>query len=81
MLFDPEVDVAMNDLRKKCRLEYTGGGHYNVISPGIFGCKKIADIDVSREKLRISNLQTSMYGFQKDELMEEAYIDWLHRQD
>lgn len=82
MFFDPEVDVAMNSLRKDCKLVYTGGGHYNVISPrSILGYKKIADIDVdfNRNKICIHNLRESIYGFQKDELLDEAATDWLRR--
>lgn len=82
MFFDPEVDVAMNSLRKNCKLVRTGDEHYDVISPRRgFGYKKIADvdIDVNMNKVRISNLQESMYGFQKDELMDEARADWLQR--
>lgn len=82
MFFDPEVDIAMDGLRKNCRLAYTGDGHYDVISPRrVFGYKKIADVDIlpNMDKVRISNLEEAMYDFQKDELMDEARTDWFSR--
>lgn len=81
MFFDPDLDVAMSSLRKKCKLVRTGDGHYDVISPRVLGHKKIADIDIDviRNKVRISNLREPMYGFQKDELINEAQTDWISR--
>lgn len=74
-----ELEMALDSMRKRCKLEYRGGGHYDVIRPGLLRDHKIANIDIFKTKVRISNLKEPLYGFQKDELIEEAVRDFMNR--
>lgn len=83
MMFDPELDVALNGLRKKCWLEGRSFVNcngkieacYDVVRPGRFGNRKIAEVKVTNKKVKIGNFTESMYDFQKDELMSRAVED------
>lgn len=84
MYDEVEADIAIERMTKRCNLKSkdvtcVNGkiySSYDLVKQGIFSERKIGEIDINlTDKCgEIKNLTESMYGFQKDELIEKAAL-------